>query len=127
MIVLLFFVPILVGILLILNVLLAVHRPDAEKVTPYECGFSPVYGQVRAPFAIQYYLVGILFLIFDLEIAVLFPVGVTLYQITTYGFWVATIFLVLLTVGFIYEMGKGALKFTDHRSSINRIPVTQDS
>ena len=86
MIVLLFFVPILVAILLALNVLLAVHRPDTEKVTPYECGFNPVFGQVRAPFAIGYYLVGILFLIFDLEIAVLFPVAVSLYQVTTYGF-----------------------------------------
>ena len=86
MIVLLFFVPILVGILLGLNVLLAVHRPDSEKVSPYECGFNPIYNQVRVPFAIQYYLVGILFLIFDLEIAVLFPLGVTLYQVTSYGF-----------------------------------------
>ncbi|KAK4046610.1 NADH dehydrogenase subunit 2 [Microbotryomycetes sp. JL221] len=76
------------------------HRPDTEKVTPYECGFNPIYGQVRAPFAIQYYLVGILFLIFDLEIAVLYPLAVTLYQ-----------------------FGKGALKFTDHRSSINRTPL----
>lgn len=86
MVVLFFFVPVLVAILLGLNVLLAVHRPDTEKVTPYECGFNPIYGQVRAPFAIQYYLVGILFLIFDLEIAVLFPVAVTLYQVTSYGF-----------------------------------------
>ena len=123
MIVLFFFVPVLVGILLALNVLLAVHRPDTEKVTPYECGFNPIYGQVRAPFAIQYYLVGILFLIFDLEIAVLYPLAVTLYQVTSYGFWIATIFLVLLTIGFVYEFGKGALKFTDHRSSINRTPI----
>jgi NADH:ubiquinone oxidoreductase subunit 3 (subunit A) len=123
MIVLLFFVPILVAILLALNVLLAVHRPDAEKVSPYECGFNPVFGQVRAPFSIAYYLVGILFLIFDLEIAVLFPLGVTLYQVTSYGFWIAAIFLILLTIGFIYELGKGALKFTDHRSSINRTPI----
>jgi NADH:ubiquinone oxidoreductase subunit 3 (subunit A) len=123
MIVLLIFVPILVGILLALNVLLAVHRPDTEKVTPYECGFNPIYGQVRAPFAIQYYLVGILFLIFDLEIAVLYPLAVTLYQVSAYGFWVAMIFLVLLTIGFVYEFGKGALKFTDHRSSINRATI----
>lgn len=123
MIVLLIFVPILVGILLALNVLLAVHRPDTEKVTPYECGFNPVYGQVRAPFSIAYYLVGILFLIFDLEIAVLFPVAVTLYQVTSYGFWIAALFLILLTIGFVYEFGKGALKFTDHRSSINRTPI----
>ena len=123
MIVLLIFVPILVAILLALNVLLAVHRPDTEKVTPYECGFNPIYGQVRAPFAIQYYLVGILFLIFDLEIAVLYPLAVTLYQVSVYGFWVAMIFLVLLTVGFVYEFGKGALKFTDHRSSIPRATI----
>ena len=84
--VLLIFVPILAVILLLLNVLLAVHRPDTEKVTPYECGFNPIYGQVRAPFAIQYYLVGILFLIFDLEIAVLYPLAVTLYQVSAYGF-----------------------------------------
>lgn len=76
MTVLILFVPVLVAILLLLNVLLAVHKPDTEKVTPYECGFNPIYGQVRAPFAIQYYLVGILFLIFDLEIAVFYPLAV---------------------------------------------------
>jgi NADH:ubiquinone oxidoreductase subunit 3 (subunit A) len=79
---------------------------------------------VRAPFAISYYLVGILFLIFDLEIAVLYPLAVTLYQVTIYGFWIATLFLVLLTVGFVYELGKGALKFTDHRSAISRTATT---
>lgn len=102
-----------------LNVLLAVHRPDTEKVTSYECGFNPVGVQTRAPFTIQYYLVGILFLIFDLEIAVLFPIAVTLYQVTTYGFWISMIFLIFLTIGFVYEWGKGALKFTDNRSSIS--------
>lgn len=86
MIVLFGFVPVLVGILLGVNLLLAAHRPDAEKVSAYECGFNPLHGQVRAPFAVAYYLVGILFLIFDLEIAVLFPVAVTLYQVSTYGF-----------------------------------------
>ncbi len=85
-VVLFLFVPILAIILLLVNVLLAVHRPDTEKVTPYECGFNPIYGQVRAPFAIQYYLVGILFLIFDLEIAVFYPLAVTLYQVNAYGF-----------------------------------------
>jgi len=123
MIVLLFFVPVLVGILLALNVLLAVHRPDTEKISAYECGFNPIYGQVRAPFSIAFYLVGILFLIFDLEIAVLFPIAVTLYQVTSYGFWIATLFLIFLTVGFVYEWGKGALKFTDHRSAISRQPI----
>ena len=73
MIILLLFVPVLVGILLITNVLLAAHRPDTEKVTAYECGFIDLIGQTRQPFSVQYYLVGILFLIFDVEIALLFP------------------------------------------------------
>lgn len=112
------FVPVLVAILLVLNVLLAVHKPDTEKVTPYECGFSPVYGQTRAPFSIQYYLVGILFLVFDLEILLLYPMAVTLYQVGGYGFIIAMIFFVVLTLGFVYEWGKGALYFTDQRSAV---------
>ncbi|KAJ3119607.1 NADH dehydrogenase subunit 3 [Physocladia obscura] len=99
------------AILLMANVLLAVHKPDSEKVTPYECGFSPVYGQTRAPFSIQYYLVGILFLIFDLEILLFYPLAVTLYSVSTYGFVIGMFF------------GKGALYFTDQRSAI-RAPET---
>lgn len=118
------FVPILVAILLILNVLLAAHRPDSEKVTAYECGFSPIYGQTRSPFSIQYYLVGILFLIFDLEILLLYPIAVTLYNVSVYGFWVAMIFFTVLTLGFVYELGKGVLYFTDHRSSVNRRTIS---
>ncbi|RYE05421.1 MAG: NADH-quinone oxidoreductase subunit A [Rickettsiaceae bacterium] len=112
------FVPILTGILLMLNVLLAVHKPDSEKVSAYECGFSPVYGQTRAPFSIQYYLVGILFLLFDLEILLLYPLATSLYQVGSYGFVVAIIFFVVLTLGFMFEWGKGALYFTDQRSAI---------
>jgi NADH-ubiquinone oxidoreductase chain 3 len=112
------FVPVLVIILLMANVLLAAHRPDAEKVTAYECGFNGIAGQTRSPFSIQYYLVGILFLIFDLEILLLYPVAVTLYNVSVYGFWVAIIFFTVLTLGFVFELGKGALYFTDQRSSI---------
>ncbi len=118
------FVPILVVILLMLNVLLAVHRPDSEKVTAYECGFSPIYGQTRSPFSIQYYLVGILFLIFDLEILLFYPVAVTLYNISLYGFWIAIIFFTVLTFGFMYEISMGVLNFTDHRSSFNRRTIS---
>ena len=120
------FVPVLVVILLMANVLLAAHRPDAEKVTAYECGFSPIYGQTRAPFSIQYYLVGILFLIFDLEILLLYPVALTLYNVSVYGFWIAIIFFTVLTLGFVYELGKGALYFTDQRSAINRATIVED-
>lgn len=119
------FVPVLVVILLMANVLLAAHRPDTEKVTAYECGFSPIYGQTRAPFSIQYYLVGILFLIFDLEILLLYPIAVTLYNVSLYGFWIAIIFFSVLTLGFVYELGKGALYFTDQRSAINRSTITE--
>lgn len=120
------FVPVLTVILLMTNVLLAAHRPDTEKVTAYECGFSPIYGQTRAPFSIQYYLVGILFLIFDLEILLLYPIAVTLYNVSIYGFWIAIIFFTVLTLGFVYELGKGALYFTDQRSAINRTSIAQD-
>jgi NADH-ubiquinone oxidoreductase chain 3 len=120
------FVPVLVVILLMANVLLAAHRPDTEKVTAYECGFSPIYGQTRAPFSIQYYLVGILFLIFDLEILLLYPIAVTLYSVSVYGFWVAIIFFTVLTLGFVYEISTGVLYFTDQRSAINRATIAQD-
>jgi NADH:ubiquinone oxidoreductase subunit 3 (subunit A) len=111
------FVPVLTGILLALNLLLAVHRPDSEKVQAYECGFSPIYGQTRAPFHVQFYLVGILFLIFDLEILLIYPLAVTLYQVSTYGFWITMIFFAILTVGFVLEIGSGALYFTEQKTT----------
>lgn len=82
----LIFIPILVIILLFVNLLLAVHRPDSEKVTPYECGFSPVYGQTRNPFSIQFYLVGILFLVFDIEVLFVYPFASSMYNVQSYGF-----------------------------------------
>lgn len=106
------FVPVLTLILLLVNLLLAVHRPDSEKVTPYECGFSPVYGQTRNPFSIQFYLVGILFLVFDLEILLTYPYAVNVYETSHYGFWIVMFFFFVLAVGFVYEFGKGALYFT---------------
>jgi NADH-ubiquinone oxidoreductase chain 3 len=112
------FVPVLTGILLALNLLLAVHRPDDSKVSAYECGFSPIYGQTRSPFHVQFYLVGILFLIFDLEILLIYPLAVTLYQVSTYGFWIAIIFFAILTVGFVLEIGTGVLYFTDQKTSL---------
>lgn len=107
------FVPILAGILLALNVLLAPHRPDEAKVSAYECGFSPVYGQTRSTFHIHFYLVGMLFLIFDLEILLLFPIAVTLYQVSTFGFSIALIFFIVLTIGFVLEIGSGAIELSN--------------
>jgi NADH:ubiquinone oxidoreductase subunit 3 (subunit A) len=105
-------VPILSLILLALNVLLATHKPDEAKVSAYECGFSPVYGQTRSVFHIHFYIVAMLFLVFDLEILLLFPIAVTLYQVSIFGFSIAIIFFIVLTIGFILEIGSGAISIT---------------
>lgn len=107
------FIPLLAIILLALNVLLAVHRPDEAKVSAYECGFQPVYGQTRASFQIHFMVVALLFLIFDLEILLLFPIAVTLYQVSTFGFSIAIIFFIVLTIGFVLEIGSGAIDLTN--------------
>ena len=111
-----FFVPILAVALLALNVLLAVHRPDEAKLDPYECGFSPVYGQTRSQFSIHFYIVAMLFLVFDLEILLLFPVATTLSVVSTFGFSIAIIFFILLTIGFVLEIGSGAIALTDQNT-----------
>ena len=103
------FVPLLALILLALNVLLSPHRPDEEKVSAYECGFQPVYGQTRTSFQIHFMVVALLFLIFDLEVLLLFPLAVTLYQVSTFGFSIGIIFFIILTIGFVLEIGSGAI------------------
>ena len=106
------FVPILALVLLALTLLLAPSRPDEAKSGPYECGFSPVYGQTRSTFQVHFFLVGLLFLVFDLEILLLFPIAVTLYNVSIFGFAIAIIFFIVLTIGFVLEIGSGAIKLT---------------
>lgn len=84
------------------------HRPDPAKLSPYECGFE-AFEDARMKFDVRYYLVAILFILFDLEIAFLFPWAVALKDIGGTGFWAMMIFLAILVVGFIYEWKKGAL------------------
>ena len=91
-----------------LNFLLSPKNPDPEKLSAYECGFE-AFGDSRMEFDVRFYIVAILFIIFDLEIAFLFPWAVSLGNIGTLGFWSMMIFLFVLTVGFIYEWKKGAL------------------
>src|SRR3954467_12090612 len=91
------------------SLILARQNPDSEKVSPYECGFDP-FDDARARFDVRYYLVAILFIIFDLEVAFLFPWAVSLGSIGMLGFWSMMLFLTVLTVGFIYEWKKGALE-----------------
>jgi NADH-quinone oxidoreductase subunit A len=88
--------------------LIGPNKPDSEKLSPYECGFE-AFEDARMRFDVRYYLVAILFILFDLEIAFLFPWAVVLEQIGTFGFVSMLIFLAILTVGFFYEWKKGAL------------------
>ena len=85
-------------------------KPDNEKLSPYECGFEP-FGDARGEFDVRFYLVAILFIIFDLEVAFLFPWAISLKAVGEFGFWSMMIFLGVLTIGFIYEWKKGALEW----------------
>ena len=96
--------------LLIIPFLVAYKKPDPEKLSAYECGFN-AFDDARMKFDVRYYLVAILFIIFDLEVAFLFPWAVSLGDIGVFGFWSMIVFLGVLTVGFIYEWMKGALEW----------------
>jgi NADH-quinone oxidoreductase subunit A len=96
--------------LLFVPFVLAYKQPDAEKLSAYECGFN-AFGDARMKFDVRYYLVAILFIIFDLEVSFLFPWAVVFGDLGVYGFWSMMVFLGVLTVGFIYEWRKGALEW----------------
>ena len=102
-------VPILAFVLLGLNLLLSAHKPYAAKVSIYECGFEAIPLQTRSQFQIYFYIVGLLFLVFDLEILLCYPASVAFDKIGTYGFTILMIFFFILTVGFVYEIGSGAI------------------
>jgi NADH-quinone oxidoreductase subunit A len=106
----LIFLGIAVGLSVVIvaaSYVLARQRPDSEKVSAYECGFE-AFDDARSQFDVRFYLVAILFIIFDLEVAFLFPWAVALGDIGVFGFWSMMIFLGILTVGFVYEWKKGA-------------------
>ena len=90
--------------------LLAYKSPDAEKLSAYECGFNP-FDDARMKFDVRFYLVSLLFIIFDLEVAFLFPWAVAFHDVGAFGFWSMLLFLFVLTIGFVYEWNKGALEW----------------
>ena len=90
--------------------IIAPRKPYAEKLSPYECGFEP-FQDARRPFDVRFYLVAILFIIFDLEVSFLFPWAVAFGELGTFGFWSMVVFLGVLTIGFVYEWKKGALEW----------------
>ena len=98
------------GLILSLSFFVATQKPDPEKTSAYECGFDP-FEDARAKFDIRFYLVAILFIIFDLEVAFLFPWAVVFGDIGIFGFVSMMVFLGVLTIGFIYEWKKGALEW----------------
>ena len=97
-------------IVIVLGYVLGTRRPDSEKLSPYECGFES-FEDARMKFDVRYYLVAILFIIFDLEIAFLFPWAIVLDKIGLFGFASMAVFLGILVIGFIYEWKKGALEW----------------
>jgi|ERR1043166_4546595 NADH-quinone oxidoreductase subunit A len=100
-----------VGVLLLtVGRFVSPNRPNPEKLSPYECGFE-AFEDARMKFDVRYYLIAILFILFDLEIAFLFPWAVVLPEIGTFGFWSMMIFLAVLVIGFAYEWKKGALEW----------------
>ena len=96
--------------LMVMPFVFAPSKPDPEKLSAYECGF-PAFDDARMKFDVRFYLVSILFIIFDLEVAFLFPWAISLGAIGVFGFWSMVVFLGVLTVGFIYEWKKGALEW----------------
>nr|YP_009240541.1 NADH-ubiquinone oxidoreductase chain 3 [Pyronema omphalodes]AMO66513.1 NADH-ubiquinone oxidoreductase chain 3 [Pyronema omphalodes] len=116
MIFFLIFIPILAFALLALTLLLGPHMPYSQKLGPFECGFSSFRGQNRTEFSISFFLFGLCFLLLDLEILLVYPYAVSIYNNGGYGLVYVIIFLLILTAGFVYEMARGALKIKSQQS-----------
>jgi NADH-ubiquinone oxidoreductase chain 3 len=112
-----YFVPVITLLLLVLNLIFAKHNPYLEKDSPFECGYHSFLGQSRTQFTISFFIFGLLFLLFDLEILLVFPYGVSSYTNEAMGLVIFIIFFILLTIGFIFEIGKGALSISSKQNS----------
>ena len=104
------FIPLLALILLAVNILLSSHNPYQEKNSAFECGFHSFLGQNRTQFSISFFIFALLFLLFDLEILLVYPYVVSAYSNGIYGLIIVLIFFLILTLGFVFELGKNALK-----------------
>lgn len=117
-IVILIFVPVLVGLLLIISPIIGLsplgqYAKYNDKISSYECGFTAVPGQTRSNLTITFYIVAILYLVFDLEIALLIPVVSNFYALSSISYSVVILFIIILTVGFVYELGSGAINWSN--------------
>lgn len=111
------FIPILAILLLSINLILAPHNPYQEKDSVFECGFHSFLGQNRTQFSVSFFIFALLFLLFDLEILLVYPYSVSTYTNDSYGLSVMMAFFVLLTLGFIFELGKNALTIDSRQTS----------
>jgi len=112
------FIPILSIILLAVNLLLAPHNSYEEKNSVFECGFHSFLGQNRTEFSVSFFIFALLFLLFDLEILLIYPYSVSSYNNDIYGLIIMIVFFLLLTVGFIFELGKNALSIDSKQVQI---------
>lgn len=113
------FIPILAFLLLAINLILAPHNPYQEKDSVFECGFHSFLGQNRTQFSVSFFIFGLLFLLFDLEILLVYPYSVSSYTNDIYGLVIMMVFFVLLTLGFVFELGKNALTIESRQTSYN--------
>jgi len=111
------FIPVLALILLAVNIILSPHNPYQEKNSAFECGFHSFLGQNRTQFSISFFIFALLFLLFDLEILLVYPYIVSAYSNGIYGLIIMLIFFFILTLGFIFELGKNALKIDSRQVS----------
>jgi len=114
----LFFIPLLAFIFLVINLVFAPHNPYQEKDSAFECGFHSFLGQNRTQFSISFFIFALLFLLFDLEILLVYPYVVSSYSNGIYGLTLMLIFLLALTLGFAFELGKNALKIDSRQMLI---------
>lgn len=113
------FIPILSLVLLAINLLFSPHNPYQEKNSAFECGFHSFLGQNRTQFSISFFIFALLFLLFDLEILLVYPYIVSAYTNGIYGLIIMLIFFSILTLGFVFELGKNALKIDSRQMNIN--------
>ena len=111
------FIPLVSFILIAINLIFALHLPYKEKKTPFECGYHSFLLQNRTQFTISFFTFGLLFLVFDLEIVLIYPVAVSVYANAVYGLTTAVLFIIVVTLGFLYELGKDALKIDSKQSN----------
>ena len=113
---LLIFVFILVLVFLIINFLFATHNPYQEKYSIFECGFHSFLGQNRSQFGIKFFIFALVYLLLDLEIILIYPFGLSQYDNELYGLLILVIFILIITIGFVFELGKNALKLYSRQS-----------